>query len=298
MDEQIIEYLKETSFAGAKRGLGVGYYSAVKLLKNVVNEAKVDWQKELINPISLGVDEHSFSGHDMMVTLTNLTAPGLITILPDAKKVTIDMLLSTIPGNLKKNVSSVAIDMKAMYKLSLKKYLPNTKITVDHFHVIYDANKRLEEERRILQNVFQAKIPRWLFIKNKENLTQKERDLAKVIFEKYSDLKFYWFAKESLREMYKLTSRRQAEEKLTNLIRVMYKGRDSGLTNWADMLFNWQDEILNFFDTKITNAYTEGVNTKLKLIKRIGFGFRNKEVYIKKAILAFTPFTIIPHLFN
>jgi transposase len=53
--------------------------------------------------------------------------------------------------------------------------------------------------------------------------------------------------------------------------------------------------ILNFFETGITNAYTEGVNTKLKLIKRTGFGFKNKEVYIKKALLAFTPFIILPH---
>ena len=298
MDEQIIEYLKEISFAGTKRRLGVCYSSQVKLLKRTVNESEVDWQKEANKSVSLGIDEHSFSGHDMLITLTNLTVPRLITILPDDQKTTLDTLLSSIPENLKKNIKSVAIDMKQMYKLSVKKYLPNTLTTVDHFHVIYDANKRIEEERRILQNVFKAKIPKWLFIKNKENLSTKEKDLSKKIFEKYPDLKFYWFVKENLREIYKLRKRKEAEEKLSILIRLMYKERDSGLTNWANMLFNWKDEILNFFTTRITNAYTEGVNTKLKLIKRTGFGFRNKEVYIKKAILAFSPFLILPHLFH
>jgi transposase len=298
MDEQVIEYLKEISFAGTKRRLGVSYSSQVKLLKKTVNESEVDWQKEAVKPVSLGIDEHSFSGHDMLITLTNLTVPKLITILPNDRKTTLDSLLSSIPENLKRNISSVAIDMKQMYKLSVKRYLPNTLVTVDHFHVIYDANKRIEEERRILQNVFKVKIPKWLFIKNKENLSPKEKDLARSIFEKYPDLKFYWFIKENLREMYKLNNRKEAEEKLSTLIRLMYKERDSGLTNWANMLFNWKDEILNFFTTGITNAYTEGVNTKLKLIKRTGFGFRNKEVYIKKAILAFSPFLILPHLFN
>ena len=75
----------------------------------------------------------------------------------------------------------------------------------------------------------------------------------------------------------------------------MRKQREIGLTKWANMLQCWKEEILNFFTTKITNAYTEGVNTKLKLIKRTGFGFKNKEVYIKKAILAFLPFLILPH---
>ena len=298
MDEQVIEYLKEISFAGTKRRLGVSYQSQVKLLKKTVNENQVDWQKEIGKPVSLGIDEHSFSGHDMLITLTNLTTPKLITILPNDRKTTLDTLLSSIPENLKKNIKSVAIDMKQMYKLSVKKYLPSSLITVDHFHVIYDANKRIEEERRILQNVYHSKIPKWLFIKNKENLSSKEKDLAKKIFEKYPDLKFYWFVKENLREIYKLTKRKEAEEKLSILIRLMYKEHDSGLTNWANMLFNWKDEILNFFTTGITNAYTEGVNTKLKLIKRTGFGFRNKEVYIKKALLAFSPFLILPHLFN
>lgn len=300
MDEQIIEYLKEVSFKGVKRRLGVSYSSSVKLLKSAINETEVDWQKELNNPkgnegVSLGIDEHSFSGHDLLITLTNLTTPKLITILQDDKKITLDTLLATIPEDLKQNIPSVAIDMKQMYKLSLKKYLPNTKITVDHFHVIYDANKRIEEERRILQSVFKSKIPRFPFIKNKENLSQKEKDLIKTIFNKYPDLKFYWFAKEELREIYKLKDKNEAKTKLSTLIRIMYKEHDSGLTNWANTLSNWKEEILNFFQTHITNAYTEGVNTKLKLIKRTGFGFKNKEVYIKKALLAFTPFLILPH---
>lgn len=298
IDEQVIEYLKEISFAGTKRRLGVGYKSQVKLLKRTVNESEVDWQKEAGKSVSLGIDEHSFSGHDMLITLTNLTTPKLITILSDDRKQTLDALISSIPENLKKNIKSVAIDMKQMYKLSVKRYLPNTKVTVDHFHVIYDANKRIEEERRILQNVFKSKIPRFPFIKNKENLSQKEKYLAKKIFEKYPDLKSYWFIKEQLRDIYKLNSKKEAEEKLSTIIRIMYKERDSGLTNWANTLFSWKDEILNFFTTGITNAYTEGVNTKLKLIKRTGFGFKNKEVYIKKALLAFTPFFILPHLFH
>ena len=270
MDEQIIEYLKEVSFKGVKRRLGVLYSSSVKLLKKTINKTEVNWQKELNNSkgggVSLGIDEHSFSGHDLLITLTNLTTPKLITILQNDNKTTLDTLLATIPENLKQNIPSVAIGMKQMYKLSIKKYLPDTKITVDHFHVIYDANKRIEEERRILQNVFKAKIPRFPFIKNKENLSQKEKDLIKTVFDKYPDLKFYWFAKEELREIYKLKDKDEAKTKLSTLIRIMYKEHDSGLTNWANTLLSWKEEILNFFQTHITNAYTEGVNKKLKLI--------------------------------
>ena len=75
----------------------------------------------------------------------------------------------------------------------------------------------------------------------------------------------------------------------------MWDEKDRGLTQWANNLYYWKNEILNFFDHKITNAYTEGIHTKCKLIKRIGFGFRNREVYIRKVALACLPFTLIPH---
>ncbi len=296
LDEQIIDYLREVSFSGVKRRLNVAYWSQVKLLKSCINPDKPNWDREEKGEkFSLGIDEHSFSGHDMLITLTNLTLPRLITILPSDRKIVLDDFLIKIPEEVKEKIASVAIDMKQMYKLSVRKYLPCAKITVDHFHLIYDANRRIDAERRILQEVFKAKIPKWLFIKNKENLSQREKDLIKKVFEKYPDLKFYWFIKEGLRDLYKLTSKAQAKEKLSIYIRMMYRERDSGLTQWADTLDNWKDEILNFFDTGITNAYTEGVNTKLKLIKRIGFGFKNKEVYIRKAILSFLPFILVPH---
>nr|MDA3802333.1 transposase [Patescibacteria group bacterium] len=47
------------------------------------------------------------------------------------------------------------------------------------------------------------------------------------------------------------------------------------------------EEILNYFDNKTTNAFTEGVHTKVKLLKRISFGLRNPQVYVEKLELGF-----------
>jgi len=43
------------------------------------------------------------------------------------------------------------------------------------------------------------------------------------------------------------------------------------------------EEILNYFDNKTTNAFTEGCHTKVKSLKRISFGLRNPQVYVEKA---------------
>ncbi|MEM3715307.1 MAG: transposase, partial [Nitrososphaeria archaeon] len=68
------------------------------------------------------------------------------------------------------------------------------------------------------------------------------------------------------------------------------------LNDWGRMLRRWHEYILNYFNHKTTNAYTEGVHTKMKLIKRMSYGYKNVEVYIKKVLLSFIPATIIPLL--
>ena len=300
LDEEIIELLRESSFLGVKRRLGVNYQSQVKLLKQTMKPFESNWERELdySGKFSLGIDEHSFSGHDMVLTITNLTFPRLISILPDDKQLTLNQFIFNIPKKVKSKLSSVCIDMNASYAGSLKRNLPHIPVVIDHFHVIQDANKRIDEERRILQNVFKWEIPRKIFIKNKEHLKDKELKTMHFWFKKLKDLESFWQTKETLRDIYKLKDRKQAEKRLGALLKTMWDEKDRGLTQWANTLYRWNNEILNFFDYKITNAYTEGIHTKCKLIKRIGFGFKNKEVYIRKVALACLPFTFLPHFFK
>jgi len=300
LDEEIIELLKESSFLGVKRRLGVNYSTQVKLLKQVMKPFVGHWEQEeqYQGKLALGIDEHSFSGHDMALTITNLTFPRLISILPDDKQTTLNHFLDNIPVNIKDKISSVCIDMKTAYLGSLKTYFPHIPVVVDHFHLIADANKRIDEERRILQNVFDWEIPKKLFLKNKEHLKEYEIKIMNSWFKKLPDLEIFWRVKETLRNIYSLKSKKEAEQKLSTLIKTMWDEKDRGLTQWANNLYYWKNEILNFFDHKITNAYTEGIHTKCKLIKRIGFGFRNREVYIRKVALACLPFTFLAHFWR
>ncbi|MFZ5975338.1 MAG: ISL3 family transposase [Bacillota bacterium] len=52
------------------------------------------------------------------------------------------------------------------------------------------------------------------------------------------------------------------------------------------MLSNWKEYILNAFDHPYSNGYTEGVNNKIKVLKRVAFGFRNFENFRKRIFLA------------
>ena len=113
-------------------------------------------------------------------------------------------------------------------------------------------------------------------------------------FKKYPSLKEFYWVKEKLREMYRAKSRKQGEKILDMLIASMRVSDDGAILSWRNMLRRWKKQILNHFDNRTTNAYTEGVQTKIKKIKRVSYGFRNVEVYVRKVALSFIPITLLP----
>jgi len=297
LDQQIITDLTDLSFKAVRRRTKVSYHAQVKVLKTEINPFLANWEEEENQEeISLGIDEVSFAGFDFLPIVANLQTKRLKAVLADDRRKTLENCLRTIPERIKSKIKEVCLDMNRNYLSSIKTILPSAKIVVDHFHVIQDANRRITEERRILQQVFRVKLPMRLFLKNKEDLTREEETRVKQYFCSFPDLKSFWEAQEALRQMYTLEEKQKAKEKLENLITALSYSDDLGLRQWGRSLFFWKEEILNYFERKTTNAYLEGLNTKIKLIKRISFGFRNKEVFIRKAILACLPLYLLPQL--
>jgi transposase len=64
---------------------------------------------------------------------------------------------------------------------------------------------------------------------------------------------------------------------------------DAELYRWGNTLKRWRQPILNYFDNRTTNAFTEGCNTKIKMLKRLSFGLRDVTVYTRKVSLGFLP---------
>lgn len=82
-------------------------------------------------------------------------------------------------------------------------------------------------------------------------------------------------AKASIREWYKSSSRAEAE---TSLYCWEESSRRSGLKEFRAVLStfrNWRAEILNYFDHRVTNAFVEGKNNRIKVIKRMAYGYNN-----------------------
>lgn len=295
----VLKALTEQSFAALSRSLHVGYWRARRILMKL-SVPWCDWELLLPTdgPILLSIDEHSFRGRDLVITIASLAPRQLIAILPDQRQRTLRDWLRSLPAPLKERIAGVCTDLRESYRSLLMRELPQAQVVADHFHVIADANRRLDETRRLEQSESKVSIQRWPLVKGRENLSSRQQDQLAAILERFPTVKEQYWLKEGLRAMYSCATVQAAQEKLTTLIITAEASDDAATLIWGRTLRAWREPILAYFDLRITNGFIEGCHTKVKLLKRLSYGFRNVEVYRRKMLLGFLPKTfpaLAPH---
>ena len=280
--------LKDRNFSQVTRELGVGYSTLRRLLEREIDEEALGFLQDE-GEIYLGIDEHSFRHQELVHTVTEVKQKRVLGILRDDRIATLKKFLNKIPGD---KVKEVCIDMKDGLRKAVEALFPLAKVVVDPFHVIADANRRMDEARRIEQDVHRrrrVRIPKKIFLIGRERLSEEKKERVDMILEQYPGLKGFYWAKEKLRELYRQPGRGEATRLLDNIIFNLKSADDAELIRWGNTLKHWREPILNHFDNYTTNGFTEGCNTKIKMLKRISYGLRNVDVYWRKMLLGFAP---------
>ena len=280
--------LRDRSFSQVKRELGVGYGTLRRLLGMEIDGEALGFV-EGEDEIFLGIDEHSLRHQEMVYTVAEVKRRRLLGVLGDDRIVTLKGFLSRIP---KDKVREVCIDMKESLRKAAEGLFPRAKVVVDPFHVVAYSNKQMDVARKIEQEVSRkrrVRIPRKIFLIGGEKLSEEKKQKVNDLLDKYPGLKGFYWAKEKIRELYRQQSREEASELLSNIIINLKSSDDGELIRWGNTLKRWKEPILNHFDNWTTNGYTEGCNTKIKMLKRNSYGIRNVEVYWRKMFLGFVP---------
>jgi transposase len=203
----------------------------------------------------------------------------MLGVLRDDRIATLKKFLSKVP---RYNVREVCIDMKEGLRKAVEAVFPSARVVVDPFHVIADSNKRMGEARRIEQDVYRKRkvqIPKKIFLVGREKLAGERRQKVDTLLKKYPGLKGFYWAKEKIRELYRQQSREEATKLLDNIIFNLKSADDAELIRWGNTLKHWRVPIVNHFDNHTTNGFTEGCNTKIKMLKRVSYGLTTVEVY-------------------
>ena len=292
--QSVILKIKDRSFRAVAIEHNMSVASLARSAAEISEQAGLQWPEE---SFALGIDGHSFSGHDMATTLTNLAKHNLIGILPDYKQDTLSHCIQNMPENTKKLINCVCIDMHEASRAVIEECLPDTPIVVDKFHVIQLLNKNLGNMRNTYTRQ-SHRIPKKLLEKNKEDLTKAEIQILKRLLKKYPAINDMWRLKEWFRAFYRLKNSKKAQARFSAVLEGLSCEVRPRWRTLYKTLNRWKEYILNYFTHRVTNAYTEGIHTRIKLLKRISYGFRNKQNYIAKMTLAFLPFSILLNYIN
>ena len=271
---------------------------SINTLYKYVNPLKLSFRKlDLLysqKEIYLGVDGQSFRGQEMVLTITEVKLKETITVLPSENKEELVKFLKEWSTVLREKVKGISIDMTNKQKKTLEKYFPNAVIVVDHYHLVQHAIRLMQKTRTLIQTVSHVSIPiKKEMDKNIENLTNKEKQKLIKYFMLYPELKESYLFKERIRSLYRVSNHRKATQKFNLLKYELLTSSNRNMNDLGKTLNNWEPEILNYFSCPITNAYTEGIHTKCKLIKRKSYGFRNVQTYVRKLILGLFPLIFI-----
>lgn len=214
-----------------------------------------------------------------------LSAPEegyVLDVLPDRERKTLENWLSGLAPEVKKAIQVINLDMWEPYTLAVKAKLPHARIVVDRFHVMKNLNHCLTLARREIQRTAsdevkeQLKGSRWALVKNEKDLNEKQRAKLATLYQISPELKACHHLKEQFRTIFEtVTDREKARTALQQWIKRVQKQNVTAFQSFLVTLNNWFELILNYFIERWTNAFAEGINNKIKLIKRRAFGFTN-----------------------
>ena len=191
-------------------------------------------------------------------------------------------------------IKSVAIDMSRAYISAVSAMLPKARIVFDHFHIVKLCNEMLTKLRRALYREATDQLQkdvlkgtRWLLLKNPENI-DPSRDEGKRLQEALAlnaPLATAYYMKDELRQLWTMPDKGSAER---FVLAWMQRAEASGirlLKKFAHTLAFHRRGILAWYDDRISTGPLEGTNTKIRVMQRQAYGFRDTE-FFKLKIMA------------
>jgi transposase len=187
-------------------------------------------------------------------------------------------------------IEYVSLDMWDPYIKAMKTYCPNAQLIFDKFHVVTKVNDVLDKVRK--QEFAKAdsqerklmKHKRFIILKKKTNLKQKQKTELKELMKTNEKLYKTYLLKEQILSIF--DDKKSTFEKIVKRLNKWFENiLNNNLEEFypvVKMIKKHIQGILNYFKYGMTNAISEGFNTKINIIKRRAYGFKDIEYFMLK----------------
>jgi len=237
------------------------------------------------------VDEISLKkGHQDFVTIVTGRVGNetqILAVLKGRTKETVKKFLSSIPKRLRRKVQAVCSDMYDGFIHAVKAVFgKKVRLVVDRFHVAKLYRNGVETLRKQEMKRLKRELPSdaykelkgamWILRKREDDLTEDERKVRDKLFQYSPRLKEAYTFSNELTAIFDLDiDKRRGKLKLTGWIKRVKSQNLDCFNTFLTTLEKYKDEIGNYFVDRHNSGFVEGLNNKIKVIKRRCYGILN-----------------------
>lgn len=293
--EKVVKEVLETDVVNAGKRNRITPAEIDTILKELEEDCLKEKPQELKK---LGIDEITQlkGGKNYAAVLVDIEKRKPIALLEKRNKEVIAEYLQGLGSEILNQIEEVSIDLWKPYKTVVAELIPNAQIVADRFHVMTQINKELDARRKLekrqaeklknkpereakLQGIKNSKYP---LLKKKEKLNETEKKKLKEVEKVSPNFMKMYQEKEKLRDIFESQiTGDEAFWKIGEWTQSSYKYFPKS----CQTIKRWIDEILAYFDNRTTQGAVEGINQKIKLIKRRAYGLTNFDNFRRRVLL-------------
>lgn len=277
----------------------IGYDAVMGIIDRQI-ERKLNW--ETIRTLDvIGIDEISLKkGHKDFVAIVTGRIDDetvILGVLEDRTKAVVKAFFLSIPKRLRRSIQYVCSDMYDGYINAAKEVFgKRVHIVVDRFHVakLYRngfESLRKKEFRRLKKELSdkiykEFKGAMWILRKKEEDLAEKDKEMLDKLFIHSPLLKKAYLFRDELTAIFdKELAKPQAKQLFNGWVRRIRNSEIRCFDNFMKTLESRKNEIANYFSGRHTSGFVEGLNNKIKVIKRRCYGILNTEHLFQRIYL-------------
>lgn len=238
----------------------------------------------------ISIDEKSFKKGHQYITVLSDPHTGVVLDVGENRdsEATKNLIEKTFTAKQLAQINTVSMDMWQPYIQAVSNKIPEAEIVHDKFHLIQYLNKAIDQiRRREVKDHEILKDSRYVLLKNKENLTQKQF----IKYQTIKDLNLNVVKAYQIRENFKTLfdyyhEQTSATEILTHWAQDSFMNGIREINKVILMFLNHARGVVNALISNLNNAMAERLNGKIQEVKSIGRGYRKFQNF-RNAILFF-----------
>jgi transposase len=284
--------VRQMSKEAVCRLLRIGWRTVGQIVTRLVADADAAAGDRLAGVRRIGIDEVSYRrGHKYLTVVVDHDTRRLLWIAEGRDSSVLGRFFELLGPTRCADVTLVTADGAEWIFSAVSRYCPTARICLDPFHVVMWAGRALDAvraqvytaarragQKAVAEGIKGAKYALW---KNAADLTTRQQ--AKLAYIEQTNQPLYraYLLNQQLRQVFAAPG---GAERITLLDAWLDWAASSGLTPFADLAYRirryWREDIVNTLTYQLSNGLIESTNTKIRLLTRIAFGFKNPQALI------------------